>query len=353
MTEINKSKPVLVTGATGYVAGWLVKRLLDDGLTVHAAVRDPDNTDKLRYLNELAENASGSIRYFKSDLLEDGSYADAMQGCELVYHTASPFTVSVADPQKELIEPAVNGTRNVLEQANKTDSVKRVVVTSSVAAIYGDNIDVQNSKTGKFTEADWNTTSSLSHGPYSYSKVEAEKEAWKIAKAQDRWDLVTINPSLVIGPGINPHATSESFNLIKNFGDGTMRLGVPNFGMGVVDVRDVADAHVKAGFVPEATGRYLTSGHNTNFPEMARPLKEKFGKAYPFPPMTSPKFMVWLVGPLLDSSLTRTMISRNVGHPFLADHSKSVKKLGVNYRPMEESMVEFFQQLIDSGAFKK
>ena len=353
MAKIDKSKPVLVTGATGYVAGWIVKRLLDEGLRVHAAVRDTSDPEKLKFLNELAQTSSGVIHYFKADLLQGGSYAEAMLGCELVFHTASPFTVKVNDPQKELVEPAVLGTRNVLEQANKTDSVKRVVLTSSVAAIYGDNVDVKKTATGKFTEVDWNTTSSLEHGAYSYSKVQAEREAWKIAREQDRWDLVVINPSLVIGPGINPNGTSESFKLIRNFGDGAMRFGVPDFGMGVVDVRDVAEAHMKAAFTPEAKGRHIISGYNTDFPEMAKPLIAKFGRAYPFPRMTSPKPIVWLVGPLLDKSLTRRMIRDNVGHPFIADNSKSIRELGMTYRPMEESLVEFFQQLVDSGAFEK
>ena len=145
MTQIGKGKPVLVTGATGYVAGWLVKRLLEQGMTVHAAVRDPSNTDKLRYLNALADRAPGPIEYFASDLLEQGSYAEAMQGCEVVFHTASPFTLAVSDPQKDLIEPAQLGTRNVLEQANQTETVQRVVVTSSCAAIYGDNADLEPS----------------------------------------------------------------------------------------------------------------------------------------------------------------------------------------------------------------
>ena len=98
MTDVDKSRPVLVTGATGYVAGWLVKKLLEDGLTVHAAVRDPANEDKLKYLNELADSSPGTIHYFRSDLLEQGSYHDAMQECELVYHTASPFTISCCRP---------------------------------------------------------------------------------------------------------------------------------------------------------------------------------------------------------------------------------------------------------------
>ncbi|MFY9254959.1 MAG: NAD-dependent epimerase/dehydratase family protein [Fuerstiella sp.] len=353
MTIIDKSRPVMITGATGYVAGWIVTRLLEKGLTVHAAVRDIEDHEKLKYLDKLASELPGQIRYFKSDLLDEGSYAQAMDGCELVFHTASPFTVSVKDPQKQLVEPAVLGTRNVLLQANKTSSVKRVVLTSSVAAIYGDNVDVKKTASGKFTEDDWNTTSTLDHGAYSYSKVQAEREAWKISGDQDRWDLVVINPSLVIGPGINPNATSESFKLIRNFGDGTMRLGVPQFGIGVVDVRDVADAHLKAAFLPEAQGRHIVSGYNTDFPSMARPLVKKFGRAYPFPKMTSPKPLVWLVGPLLDKSLTRRMIRDNVGIPFVADNSKSIDQLGMTYRPLEESLVEFFQQLVDSGAFDK
>jgi len=230
MENSNQFKTAMITGATGYVAGWIVKRLLNEGYTVHAPVRDPENSEKLKYLNTLAENAPGGIRYFKADLLAEGSYDEAMQGCEVVFHTASPFVMAVNDPQKELIEPAQLGTRNVLESANRTPTVKRVVLTSSCAAIYGDNADLALTANRVFTEEDWNQTSSLEHQPYSYSKTVAEKEAWKIAKAQDRWDLVVINPSLVIGPGINPRGTSESFNLIRQFGDGTMKAGCPTGG---------------------------------------------------------------------------------------------------------------------------
>jgi dihydroflavonol-4-reductase len=353
MQEFDKSLPILVTGATGYVAGWVVKRLLDEGMTVHAPVRDPENMDKLKYLNAMADDAAGEIKYFKADLLEDGSYREAMAGCQIVFHTASPFALEVEDPQRDLVDPALLGTRNVLEEAKRTPAVKRVVLTSSCAAVYGDNADLAKTANGVFTEEDWNTTSSLRHQPYPYSKTVAEREAWKIAKSQSRWDLVTINPSLVIGPGINPFATSESFKVIKQMGDGAMKAGAPRWGFGVVDVRDVAEAHLRAAFTPEARGRFIVSGNNTDFVGMAETLVEGYGKTFPIPRKAMPKWMVWLAGPFLSKAMTRKVISLNVGLPWKGDNGKSVRDLGMTYRPLKDSMTEFFQQMIDSGQLSK
>lgn len=351
MTRIDPSAPVLVTGATGYVAGRLVEKLLVEGHTVHAAVRDPGNAEKLRFLNALADRHPGTLHAFRADLLEEGSYGKAMAGCELVYHTASPFRVAVDDPMKELIEPARSGTRNVLREADRTPSVRRVVVTSSCAAIYGDNADLLDLPGGILTEDVWNTSSSIEHGAYSYSKTLAEREAWEIHDAQDRWDLVTINPPLVMGPGISSQITSESYKMIRQYGDGTLRTGVPRWGMGIVDVRDVAEAHYRAGFTPEASGRYIVSGHDSDLADLAVPLRKQFGKAYPFPRITTPKWLVWLIGPMLNEAATRRTIERNVGLPWKADNSKSVRELGMTYRPLDETVVEFFQQLVDAGAF--
>ena len=347
--NIEPDAPVMVTGATGYVAAWIVTRLLDEGLTVHAAVRDPGNKDKLKYLDALAADAPGNIRYFKADLLDEGSYAEAMAGCRVVFHTASPFKLRVRDPQKDLVDPAVLGTRNVLEEASRTPSVRRVVLTSSCAAIYGDNADLRETPGGVFTEEIWNTSSSLTHQPYSYSKTVAEQEAWAIHDRQNQWDLVVINPSFVIGPGINPKGTSESFRLIRQLGDGTLKAGMPRLGLGVVDVRDLADAHVRAAFTPEAKGRYIVSGHNSDYFELAQALQERYGDDYPIPRRSMPKWLVWLFGPLADKTTTREVVARNVGLPWKGDNSKGVRELGLSYRPMEASMNDFFQQMIDSG----
>lgn len=347
--NIDKSKPVLVTGATGYVAGWLVKRLLEEGLTVHAAIRNPDKKEKTHHLDAIAENAAGTIKYFKSDLLDEGSYADAMEGCQVVFHTASPFTLDVKDPQKDLIDPAVLGTKNVLDQANKTPSVQRVVLTSSCAAIYSDASECATYPNGELTEEVWNETASLDYQPYSYSKTLAEKEAWKIAKGQDQWDLVVMNPPGIFGPFLNPGATtSESFNIMKQIGDGTLKMGAPKLGIGLVDVRDVAEAHFRGGFMQEANGRNILAAHNSNMLEMAQILNKKFGDKFPVPNKAVPKWLLMLIGPLVNKALTRKFIRNNINVEWKASNAKVKKDLGMEFRPLEETLVESFQVLVDN-----
>jgi nucleoside-diphosphate-sugar epimerase len=350
MTNIDKTKPVLVTGATGYVAGWLVKKLLEEGLTVHAAVRTPDNKAKVAHLDAIAAASPGTIKYFESDLLVPGSYAEAMAGCELVYHTASPFVTDVEDPQRDLIDPALKGTENVLATATQTPTVKRVVVTSSCAAIYSDASDTQRAPKGMLTEEVWNTTSSLTYQPYSYSKTLAERRAWEMAE-EASWDLVTINPSLVLGPPLNPKSvTSESFSILKQLVDGTMKMGAPRMGLGLVDVRDVAEAHYRAGFRPAAQGRYITSAHNTDLLALGKALAPKYGERYALPTSALPKWLLLIVGPFTNKLFTRRFIRNNVNVEWKADNSKIKSELEIRFRPLQETMEDSLEALIAAGA---
>lgn len=342
--------PVLVTGATGYVAGWIVKRLVEAGVTGHAAVRNPGDAARVAHLKAMSDAGPGKVRFFAADLLQPGSYAEAMAGCEVVFHTASPFTTSVKDPQRELIDPAVMGTRHVLEEASRTPSVKRVVLTSSCAAIYTDAADCADAPAAVLTEAVWNTTASLANQPYSYSKMLAEKEGWRLAEAQSQWKLVVVNPSLVVGPGTHPRPISESFNIVRQLGDGTMKTGAPRVGLGIVDVRDLAQAHLAAAFMPGAEGRHIVSGHDTDQLAMGQSLLPKFGDRYPLPRRALPKWLVWLVAPM--SGQTRKFVTRNVDHVWRADNGKSRKALGVTYRPLKDSMEDMFSQMIEAGQFK-
>jgi dihydroflavonol-4-reductase len=130
-----------------------------------------------------------------------------------------------------------------------------------------------------------------------------------------------------------------------------MKMGAPEFYIGVVDVRDLAEAQFNAGFSPQAEGRHIISAEETSFLDLSVILQKKYGSQYPFPKNTLPKFLVWLMAPL--AGFKRRMISRNVGYHWLVDHSKSIKELGLKYRPVEESIVDFFQQMIDNDVFKK
>ena len=350
MFEIDRETPVLVTGASGYVAGWIVKALLDGGVTVHAAVRDPASA-KVAPLKQMADAAPGKLRLFGADLLHSGSYGAAMAGCGVVFHTASPFSINVTDPQKELIDPALLGTRNVLEEASRTDSVSRVVLTSSCAAIYADACDTVNAPGGRIDESIWNETASLAYQPYSYSKTLAEREAWRIAEAQSQWDLVVLNPSFVLGPASHGLPSSESFNIMRQIGDGTFKMGAPRLGLGMVDVRDLAQAHLAAAYLPQAGGRNIVSAHDTHLLELALCLRARFGAEYPLPRRALPKWLLWLVAP--SQGIERAFVARNVNVPWHADDSKAVRELGLSYRPMQETVEDMFAQMIDAGAFAR
>ncbi|MCA9573075.1 MAG: NAD-dependent epimerase/dehydratase family protein, partial [Myxococcales bacterium] len=343
--NIDTTAPVLVTGATGYVAGPLVRRLLEEGLTVHATVRDPSKTDRLQYLLDLAARLPGTLRFFGADLLTPGSFAEAMAGCQVVFHVASPYVLDVKDPQAELVDPAVNGTRNVLEAVNATPTVTRVVLTSSCAAVYGDAIDLQATPRGVFDEHVWNTTSSLTHNPYSYSKTLAEWAAWEMAGAQDRWRLVVCNPAAVMGPGERLHEGSESFQQLKMLAGGDMAQGVPDLRIGVVDVRDLAEAHLRAAFLPDAEGRHVLVGTNASFPQMADVIRARWPHL-PLPKRVAPKWLLWLVGPFM--GLQRAWVTCNVGHPWIADTTKSREALGLTYRSLDETMNDFVAQAVEA-----
>ena len=344
----SKQNTVLVTGANGYLASWIVKKLLIEGHNVHATVRDIHNREKINHLLEYEKKYKGNIKFFSADLLEKNSFDEAMRNCSIIFHTASPFKLEIEDPIKELINPALEGTKNVFTSANKIDSVKKIVLTSSVAAMYTDASECKNLINNEITELIWNKTASINYQPYSYSKTLAEKEAWSLHKKQSKWELVVINPSLVLGPFPNAtQTTSESINLLKQIGDGTFKIGVPKMPIGVVDVRDVADAHYKAAFNKNASGRYITSAYNTSFLEISKLLNSKFGDSFPITKRPLPKWLVYLIGPLLNKALTRKYISNNFNQDFRANNDKIKIELGLNFRPFKQTLVESFQSLID------
>ncbi|KAA8735235.1 NAD-dependent epimerase/dehydratase family protein [Acinetobacter qingfengensis] len=352
MNNFNQNAPILVTGATGYVAGWIIKGLLEAGRTVHATVRNLNQPYKTIHLNHIAEQTSGTLRLFEADLLDERAFDRAMQDCEIVIHTASPFVVSnYQDAFKDIVQPAIKGTENVLTSVNRTLSVKRVVLTSSIAATYGDAIEIIKTAENRFDESHWNSTSSIDHQPYPYSKVAAERTAWKMQADQARWDLVCINPALVMGPSLTANTQSGSVEVLKQFGDGTMRFGAPAMWNGIVDVRDVAQAHIQAAQELSAHGRYIVCGGTLSLMDIGYILQQHFGKKYPFPPFEVPKPLFSLVAPAF--GLSRKFVRLNMGYPIYFNNLRSIQELGLHYHDIKKSVVEHFQQLLDDGIIKK
>lgn len=342
--HIDKQKPVLVTGGSGYVASWIVQQLLQQGCRVHTTVRDKNKTQSIKHFNNM-ENANTHLSIFSADLLNDGSFAEAMQDCEVVIHTASPFIfMNITDPQEQLIKPAIQGTENVLNSASKTASVKRIVLTSSIASMYGDNIDCKENNISTIDESCWNTSSSTEHQPYSYSKMMAEKRAWEIAENQSQWQLITINPAMIFGPSLVSNSQSFSIDLLKQLGDGRLWPAVPFLPFAVVDVRDVAKAHIQASFEPSAQGRYLVAEKVSSSIQIAKTLSKRYKRSFKFPFFVAPKFLVWLLAPMY--GLKRDYIGRNVNYEIAIDNKKS-KSLNFSYTPIEDTVIEHYQQLLD------
>lgn len=352
MNTTKETGPILVTGATGYIASWVIKKLLEQGHTVHATVRDLNKKQSFKHLHEIADVTSGDLHLFQANLLDEGSFDAAMNGCGVVIHMASPFLVTnFKDPIKELIDPAIKGTENVLNSVNRIPSVKRVVVTSSIAATYSDAIDILKTENNSFDESHWNNTSSAEHQPYYYSKVAAERKAWEMQASQSRWDLICVNPALVIGPSLTPMTKSGSVEVLQQFGNGMTLLGVPKMWNGLVDVRDVADAHLTAAFSENAKGRYIICAKSLTLLEMGKVLRQHFGFRYPFPHNHAPKTLFKFLGPFVGHS--RKYVELNVGYPIYFNAQKSINELGIKYRDVETSLIEHFQQLIDDGIVKK
>ena len=351
MKTIDQTKPILVTGGTGYLASWIVKQLLDEGREVRTTVRNLAQKDKFSHLTALAVKSNGTLEFFEADLLKAGSFKEAMSGCELVIHTASPFKISgIKNAQKELVEPALEGTRNVLESVNKTESVKRVVLTSSVVAVFGDAIDIHKTQNGIFTEEHWNFSSSVKHQPYSYSKTLAEKLAWEMAGKQNRWDLLTINPGLIMGPSLSKRTDSTSIDLMIQLATGKFKSGVPTGEMGFVDVRDVAKAHILAGFTSTSSARHLCVSDHKTFLDVANAIRKYFPN-YPLPKSFVPKWLFWLIAPI--AGFSRKYVKLNVGYDLKFDNDYIQKDLGLVFTPFEKTISDHFQQLVNDGIIKK
>ncbi|BFI41808.1 hypothetical protein AXG93_3791s1100 [Marchantia polymorpha subsp. ruderalis] len=267
-------RTVAVTGANGFLASWIVKLLLERGYNVRGTVRNPDNLDKVRHLLELP-GAKERLVLYKANLLEEGSFHAIFDGVEGVFHVASPVPATMPDDlENNLLRPALQGTLTVLEAAKSYKSVKRVVVTSSTAAMFESEACRENGNAvideTWWSDEEYCRSPQSSLGLYSLSKTLAEKAAWNFAKEKGL-DVVVMNPGVMVGPILQGSVNASTW-IVMNYLNGSLKK-IPNRVFGFLHVKDAALAHIIGFEDPSAEGRYPLVERTIHAKELAEILR--------------------------------------------------------------------------------
>lgn len=338
---------ILVTGGSGFIGSHTILRLLKEGHRVRTTVRNAKREEDVKaLLRQGGWESEDGLSFFLADLEKDEGWAQATKGCDYVLHVASPFPPSVPKHEDELIIPAREGTLRVLK-ASRDSGVKRVVITSSFAAIgYG-----HKNKTNPYDETDW-TDANGAIPAYVKSKTLAERAAWDFIKSEGKGlELSSVNPVGVFGPVLGPDY-SASIVLVQRLLDGAMP-GIPQLYFGVVDVRDVVDLHLKAMTNTKANGeRFLAvAGDFMTIQEIARVLKEGLGKsAEKVPTKKVPNWLVRIVS-LWDQGAKQ--ILPELGKKKNGSNEKAKRILGWSPRSNEEAILATAESLIRFGLVGK
>ncbi|XP_062193029.1 cinnamoyl-CoA reductase 1-like [Phragmites australis] len=316
--QLANRQTVCVTGAAGYIASWLVKRLLEKGYTVKGTVRNPDDP-KNAHLKAL-DGAAERLILCKADLLDYDAICRAVQGCQGVFHTASPVT----DDPEQMVEPAVRGTEYVINAAAEASTVRRVVFTSSIGAV---TMDPNRGPDVVVDESCWSDLEfcKKTRNWYCYGKAVAEQAAWEAAR-QRGVDLVVVNPVLVVGPLLQPTVNASIAHILKYLDGSASKFA--NAVQAYVDVRDVADAHLRVFEAPGANGRYLCAERVLHREDVVRILAKLFPE-YPVPTRCSDE-----VNPRKQ--------------PYKMSNQK-LRDLGLEFRPVSQSLYDTVKSLQEKG----
>jgi nucleoside-diphosphate-sugar epimerase len=322
-------------------------QLLAAGYTVRTTVRSLEREADVRAMLKVGGAEPGErLTFYAADLLKDDGWAAAMKGCEYVLHVASPFPARVPDDENEIIRPAVDGTVRVLRAA-RDGGARRVVLTSSFAAIgYG-----QRQQDKPFTEANWTNLKGKDVLPYVKSKTLAEHEAWNfMGRERGSLELTVVNPVGVFGPVLGPDL-STSILIVQRLLEGAVP-GCPKIWFGAVDVRDVADLHLRAMTHPEAKGdRFLAvAGDFVSFREIAAILKSRMGEwGKRVPTMQLPNWIVRLVA-MRDPAAKQIVPELGKRKNATSAHAQTL--LGWKPRSREDAIVATAESLVALGLVK-
>lgn len=334
------------------MASHTVAALLKAGYRVRACVRNPDDEVKTAHLKSL-EGAVERLTFHRGELLEPGSYDEALNGVAAVLHMAAVVEIGDSkDPEAEIVRPSIDGVRNVLASADKAGTVQRFVQTSSIIATFSYTKPADTT----FSEADWNEASTVANGDaYGYSKVMAEREAHNHGQGKS-YDVVALNPAVVLGPSLCKAHTKASVVVIRQMIFGNAQ---PTYKTGFVDVRDVADAHVKAlslAGAAEGSGprRFIIcSDTQCQLAGLEEPLQRlfpdyKINCVSSQGPLTNLILGIPLLWRAFTTDFRRTMASNN----FSFANAASKTELGLSYRPLDDTLRDSVTSMVDSGFCK-
>ena len=333
---------VLVTGGTGYVAGWCIAELLKRGYDVRTTVRDTSREQAVTDAVSTVVDPAGRLSFAVADLTNDDGWADAVKGADYVLHVASPLGDAGSKDPDALIIPARDGAVRVLRAATEA-GVKRVVMTSAANAASPSSYATE----GITDETLWTDPDDPTLIPYRRSKTLAERAAWDFMK-DGPTELTTVLPGAVFGPVLTA-ATTGSVGIVGRMVSGKLR-GVPRIGFEVVDVRDLADIHIRAMTAPDAAGqRFLATGEFIWMREMAQTLRDGLGaRGAKVSTRQLPDFVVRFAARFLDPSLRE--ITPALGRRNRHSIEKAGRVLGWHPRPAREVVAECAQSLIEHGA---
>jgi dihydroflavonol-4-reductase len=341
-------KLVLVTGGSGFIGAHSILQLLNAGHRVRTTVRSLQREPDVRAMLHAggADPTGNSLSFSAAELMSDQGWPEAVAGCDYVLHVASPFPLGVPKNEDELIIPARDGALRVLRAARDA-GVQRVVLTSSFAAVgYG-----QPPSDRPFSEKDWTDPNGPDVGPYVKSKTLAERAAWDfIAREGGALELSVVNPVGVFGPVLGPDF-STSIQIVQRLMDGAVP-GCPRLSFGIVDVRDVADLHLRAMTDPAAKGeRFLAiAGDFMTMQQIALVLKARMGDAaHRVPTRVLPDWLLRIAA-MFDSSLGQ--IVPELGKFKNATNEKAKRVLGWTPRSNEDSIVATAESLVRLGLLK-
>ncbi len=331
---------VLLTGITGFIAKHVALQLLQAGHTVRGTARSPSRLTEVQaaLAPHLPAGARDRLSVVRADLMSDDGWAEAARGCEVLMHTASPFPIRQPTDADELVRPAVDGTLRAMRAAHAA-GITRMIVTSSVAAVFDER------KGGTQDESDWLDPDAPGTVPYSLSKLRAEQAAWAFAKDHPGVALTTINPALVLGPPLDRHYGS-SLGLVERIMKGRDPANPP-FGLGIVDVRDVARMHCLAMDLPATAGRrYIASAGSLWFADMARILKE----AWPDRRIATRTAPVWLLRILaLWDAEIRSILPR-MGQIDRVSNARAREEMGMTFIPADQALRDAAAWLVANAA---